>query len=53
MTSSWIVWLAGLTLSATVARCWQHTNADALKSTLAAHDIALVACKCTTSDDKV
>lgn len=53
MTSRWIVWLAGMALSARVVRCWEHTDADALMSTLAAHDIALVACKCTTSSNKV
>lgn len=48
MTSGWIVWLACVVLSARVTRCWEHTGADTLKSSLAAHDIALVACKWIT-----
>lgn len=53
MTSSWIVWLACIALAVRVVRCWEHTDANALESTLGAHEIALVACKWTTFNVKV
>lgn len=39
------LWLACIALGVRVAWSWEHSDADALKTTLAAHDVALVACK--------
>lgn len=47
MTSVWIAWLACIALIARVARCWEHSDADTVKTALATHDAALVACKWT------